>query len=156
MPLRSIEQLIFLSSAGPHIWVFHCRTPPPLLRVQSCYTLQPGPRWGINAQLWLHLVHKRQALGLPRFASVPPWTGSRLLLRLRTQSGLCSTFSFLWIFPLSSHSTALLDSIHYQDHPTGDLIVYLPSVCSLAPSFLINPYTSAHIPHTPPELSHHQ
>ena len=107
MPLQSIEQLTFLSSAGPHSWVFCCRMPPPLLRVQGCYSLQPGPRWGTNAHLRLHPIHRRQALGLPHFALVPPWTGSRLLLQLRTRSVLCSTFSFLWIFPVSYHSTAL-------------------------------------------------
>ena len=64
MPLQTIEQLTFLPSAGPHSWVFRCRMPPPLLRVQGCYTLQPGPRWGANAHLRLHPVHKRQALGL--------------------------------------------------------------------------------------------
>ena len=39
IPLQDIEQLTSLSSAGPHIWVFHCRMPPPLLQVQGCYTL---------------------------------------------------------------------------------------------------------------------
>ena len=48
MPLQTIEQLTFLSLAGPHIWVFRCRMPPPLLRIQGCYSLQPGLRWGTN------------------------------------------------------------------------------------------------------------
>ena len=43
---------------------------------------------GDHAHLWLRPVHKRQALGLPRFAPVPPWTGSRLLVWLRTWSRL--------------------------------------------------------------------
>ena len=39
--------------------------------------------------------------------------------------------------------------------PHCDLIVCLPSVRSIAPSFLINPYISAHVPHMRPELSCH-
>ena len=72
MPLQDVEQLIFLSSTGPHIWVFRCRMPLLLLWVQGYYSLQARPRWGTNAHLRLRPVHKRQALGLLCFTPVPP------------------------------------------------------------------------------------
>ena len=40
--------------------------------------------------------------------------------------------------------------------PHCDLTVCLPSVHSIASPFPINPYNSAHVPHTRPELSHYQ
>ena len=129
--------------------------PPPLLRILGCSSLQPGPRWGTIAHLRLRPVHKRLALGLPRFAPVPPWTGSRLSLRLRTRLGHRSTFSFLLDFSSILPLNCTLGFYSPSGSPHCDLTVCLPSVRSTAPSFLMNPYTLAHVPHTRPELSRH-
>ena len=98
MPPQDIEQLTSLSSAGPHIWVFCCRMPPPLLRVQGCYTLQLGPGWGTSTHHWLCPINKCQALGLPCFALVTPLTRSRLLHWLRRDMGYAIPFLFFRFF----------------------------------------------------------
>ena len=75
------------------------------LLLQDAPAATPGPRlllstaWtemGDQTHLRLRPVHKHQALGLPRFAPVPPWTGSRLLPRLRTRFGAPQ---YLFFFP---------------------------------------------------------
>ena len=139
--------------------------PTPLVRIQCCYTLQPGPRWGTNAHLRLCPVHKRQALGLPRFALVPglavfhtnpslDWVSPVALAEnmVRAMQYLFFSLDFSSILPLD----CTLGFYPPSGPPHCDLTMCLPSVRSIAAPFLINPYNSAHVPHMRPELSCHQ
>ena len=109
--------------------------PSPLLRILGCVSLQPGSRWGTVTHLRLRPVHTLLALGLPRFAPVPPWTGSRLSLRLRTRSGAPQYLFFSLDFsPIQSLNCTLGFYLRLSGPPHCDLTVCLyPMSRSLLP-----------------------
>ena len=106
-------------------------TPGPMLLLSTAWT-----EMGDQTHLRLRPVHERQALGLPRFALVPPWTGSRLLPRLRTRFGAPQYLFFS--LDISSNlplSCTLGFSLRLSEPPHCDLTIclYLMSAhCSLA------------------------
>lgn len=99
MPLQDIEQLTSLSSAGPHIWVFRCRMPPPLLRVQGYYSTA-WTEMGDHHPSPAPPCPQTPGPGLAAFRTshAPGWVSP--VAPAETRYGLCSTFSFLLIFPL--------------------------------------------------------
>ena len=145
MPLQSRTADTSVISWPTHLGLLAAGMPPPLLRVQGCYSLQPGPRWGDQTHLRLRPVHERQALGLPRFAPVSPWwTGSRLLPRLRTRFGAPQYLFFS--LDISSNlplNCTLGFFLRLSGPPHCDLTICLYLVSrSLLPSLSINPYSS--------------